>query len=388
MARITALLHAFALAQQRRRRREQSGSTRLLALLCGAGLLYAWLTQLWLLLRSSASSRGMSGQILLFAFALLWFFIPLTSDAAWPEDRLRLWPLRHGEVRILLLTPFFLGWKTIVLGSASLLTCSVFFVVDPKQAALFFAYLCAAGLCGTALACIGDALSKGRAASSERRTMPCDPLLRKEIFALARALDPWLGLLVATLAATSEALTAWMTPHKATIVFLLIALCQSTAPIAPFALDNETARERYRLLPASYAALVARKHAAAALLFLASLTPLLVALAWRQSLAELADSLLLLGLVLCGLLLAGILLMGLHGSQRIRMRPGRLSGEGLSLDLAFAATVIVAAPALLAVLATTGAPYLRQLALSGATLTFCSTIYLFCLTRHRWPRVH
>lgn len=389
MARITALLHTFALAQQRRRRREQSGSTQLLTFLCGAGLLYAWLTQLWLTARNPAPlRRSASEQILLFGFALLWLFIPLTNGAAWPEGRLQLWPLHRMERGLLSCARLFAGTQTILLGCASLLTCAVFLAVDPKQAALFLASLCAACLCGTALVCTGEAFTTKSSTTTHRLLNRFDPLLRKEIFALAHTLDPWLGLLVATLAAASEVFTSWMTPHKATAVFLFVALCQSTAPLAPFALDDEPQRERYRLLPVSYAAIVARKHAAAALLLLVSLAPLLVTLAWRQSLADLAESLLLLGAVCSGLLLTGVTLMDLRGCQRIRMRPDRLSGEGLSLDLALAAIAILVAPALLAVLPTLGAPWLNRFLVSGAALALCGTIYPFCLARRCWPRVH
>jgi hypothetical protein len=209
------------------------------------------------------------------------------------------------------------------------------------------------------------------------------PLWRKELRYYGRTLDFYIALIVSIAAALSECFGRWLTPGKATVPFLLLALLQMPAMLNPFGLDGARQIDRYRLFPVRYRELLEQKHLALTTLFVASALPLIAAIAWKSSFADSCSAALRLALVMASWLLTGLLLMHTQAAREIRMAMGSISGSDMSLLLALISAALLSAVPLAVVLAQPAGAW-RLLAPLGA-LCVLAAIYLLALRRQQWP---
>jgi hypothetical protein len=329
-------------------------------------------------------------QTLVLALSAFWLLVPSSVRPAIDANALLPYPLTRRQRFVYRLITHLFDWKPAVLAAASLLTILASLRLPDPVPGLLAAAGCLGGvlLAGLALALASESFAGRVSARRLLRRRPrarALPLLRKEAAYFLRTLDPWSGFAIAVVAGFSQAYAAWMSPAKAAVPLLLIAAVQLPAVLNPFALNGAGERDRYRILPLPFGRILAVKHGAALLVLVGSQTPLLLALLWRQSGRDAAESAALTALIAAGYLLAGAVLSRLRATAGIQAHFGAFSGEGLSLDLYAVAVAIAAAPAVAALVAARLDPAWPALAVEAAVLLPALALHSLLLRRRRWP---
>jgi hypothetical protein len=389
MAGLGTLLRYARLSRRRSLALKRSGMEKGAELCVFALLLWAYCRQLKLMVSGPLSSRWTAAEWMIAALAVLWTLMPVSVSPSIPVQGLSVYPLSGVKRAVYRLLSHWLDPKIAWLfGASAVNLVAVAWTAQPwLHVAQVLCVLVLACCTGTALALGGSAV-EDRGASSSRssraRRPRRFPLLWKELAYFARTLDPWMALLLAIAAGYTEVVGSWMTPAKATLPLLLISIVQLPAVLNPFALDSDSERDRYRLMPVAFASVVARKHAAVAALFLLSALPLMAALlfriSWRESFLAVAQ----LGLILESFLLSGLVLMDTPSARSIRMHFGGMAGDGLTIGtLAVAVTINAFFPIPVA-FALRRNGFGPKAAIEFGALLAVGLYYLWLLRRQRW----
>ena len=378
MARLTSLLALARVSDRRWSSTTRSGGERAVEALFGAGCAFAICSQLRLMVFGPTSGRLAAERLLLLCLCVAWVVVPLGVRPSIPLSSLAVYPLSTRHRTSFLIACYLQQPRLLAVCGASLLAVVAqlwlpFPLRHVSEAIVGFSLSAVTGLgLGMAMAQVQHrdygVISRGKPTSRPF------PFIRKELAYFSRTLDPYLALLLSVVAGYSEYLAAWLTPLKLLIPLLLIALVQSSAVLNPFALDTPQERERYKLLPVSHRRVVFQKHAALALIFACTTAPLAAALAYRTSLAQLVSSTLVIVLVLISWLCSGVFLMRTQSAQRVRMASGSLSGEGMSVPLAFVYGVLVCMVPASAALVSVRFPHVELPAL-GSALALLTMLY-------------
>jgi hypothetical protein len=388
MARMRSLLHYARLSRQRSMSLKRSGMAKGIELCIVALLLFAYYKQLKLMMTGPPSSRLPASELVILVLAMLWLLLPIGTIPSIPASLLTVYPLSQTQRVGYRLLSHWLDWKVTALFAASVVGI-VAIALTPRplmRIAQAICVLAAACTGGTALA-LGTAALQNRSLCSTQNTKARRirrfPLFYKEITYFSRTLDPYLALLIAVAAGYTETIAAWMTPAKATLPLLLLSVIQLPSVLNPFALNTRSEIDRYRLMPFSFARILANKHASSAALFLLSALPLVGALlfrlTWRQSIFTIAQ----LALILVSFLLTGLVLMHTLSAQNIKMRVGGLAGEGLTLGLFSVAAIMNAFFPLAVLFCTRGSWLVLQAAAFGAPIVL-GLFYAWLLRRQTW----
>jgi hypothetical protein len=389
MARLMPLLRYALLSRRRAYALRRSALAKGVDLCVAALCAYFFCRQIFLVLTAAAQVRLAAAELLCLTLAVLWLLLPLSLSPTLPASLLASFPLSRRQLAAYRLLSLWLDWKSVALALAS--AVSVVAVAFTPSGLLYSAQAAglflAGGLSGTLLAQAATRLQSQALPLAAHRSLRKNPLLHKELAYYARTLDPYAALLFALAAAYTEVLTPWMTPAKALVPLLLIALLQLPAALHPFALDSPAEQDRYRSLPVSFTRILANKHQALALLYLFSVSPLLAALFWQlpwmQSITVAAEAV----LVLICLLLAGLILMRMPSARGIQMRMGGFSGQGLTLELFFQAAVLSSLLPLTVLFLTQGRSPLLHAALPLGLCLVSGKVYFWLLSRQRWLAV-
>lgn len=393
MARLIALFRFIAL-DRRRAEAQRSGTVRLLEMIVGLILLGGFASLFWRAFTAPMGARMQAQSTLIQALIFFWIVLPASLQPPHPPGRYLLFPISRAQRLSLRFAARWLRWSILALVTASLTTLVAVLRTDWPSTEMRqnAALLAAPPFIGFAFASAAEFLLAGFSVPRLRATPPVllarfrwSLLLRKELFDLFRTLDPVLVLLVAGAVAASEFVAPWLTPAKALAPLLLLASFLLPAALNPFALCSRAELDRYRLMPASFARLVAVKYAALALVFLIATSPLLAVLLATPSGRP---ALPCIPLVLLGLLLSGLIFGRLPAARCIRMKPGTLSGEGMSFGLFFASVAVMAAPVALALLS--AGRFHARLAQSAVLLAAGLLLALAdgtLLARQRWARI-
>jgi hypothetical protein len=387
MARLNSLLALARVSDRRWSKTACSGTERAVELLIGALCVLAMLRQLGLIALGPTSGRLAAARLLTLCLCTASFVIPLSVRPSIPLSSLVLYPLSRREHTIYHVASYLQIPRVLAVCTASLLAViaaawvpAPLHHISEAAAALFMSASTGLGLSMVVL----RLQNRQRTPSLSRRepiSLPF-PLIRKEVAYFSRTLDPYLALALSIAAGYSEYLGAWLSPLKLLFPLLIIALVQSSAVLNPFALDTDQERNRYALLPVPFYRIVFQKHIAAALILVATTSPLAAALAYRMSLPDLLASLLMAALVLMSWLYAGLLLMPTPSARQVRMAFGTLSGEGMSLTLALGNALLITLVPLCAALASTKIGHANLLSASGA-LALITLLYVARLRRSK-----
>jgi hypothetical protein len=389
MARLRPLFHYALVSNRRAFALKRSAMARGFEYGLAFVIAYAFCKQLWSVMTGPGSARLAVAKPLVFILGALWVLLPLSSSPAFSAQQLAGYPLSRRQQGVYRLLSHWLDWKAAALLIASL-ACVIALAWTPRgllHMALAMGLMLVGGICGTALAIAATQLQtcNGEAAKGRRALkMRSNPLFRKELTYYARTLDPYAALLIAMVAGYTELAAQWMTPIKATIPLLLISVTLLMAVLNPFALDAQTERDRYRSLPLSFARILANKHAALAVIFLVSESPLVAALLWQlpwlDGFAVLAE----LAVILVSYLLTGLVLMRTPSAGNIRIRMGSFSGQGITLELYTQAIAMNALFPLAVLFLARGRLPLLHVAIPLAMFVALSALYLWLLRRQNW----
>ncbi len=378
MARLRAMLALSRLSDRRWSATERSGEEKADAALFGAACAFAIFKQLHLLVFGPLVARLPAERLLVLCLCFAWIVVPLAVRPSIPVSSLGLFPLTRQQ-RVLYAAVSYLQNVRLfaVLGASLLIVAAEFWLPSPflhaTKAVVSFMLSAIAGLSLS----VGLTLvqNRGRAFISRRALAShAFPMVRKELAYFRRTLDPYLALLLSLVAGYSEYLSAWVTPLRLLLPLLLIAVIQSSAVLNPFGLDTAQERERYKLLPISYRRVILQKHTALAVLSLGTTAPLIAALAWRMPFHQFVAAMLASLLVLVSWCCSGLLLMHTPSAHRVRMAFGTLSGDGMSIALAFGCAFLVCFVPVLAALIALRYPHLN-IATLGSGLLLLAIVY-------------
>lgn len=356
MARVRALLALSRRSDRRVSETTRSGTEKLFEIGIAAGASFALLQQLRAIAVGPLDHRVKAGHLVALVLCALWAVIPLSIRPTIPVQALSLYPLTTAQQLLFHVLSYLQNRRLLALLAASFaVLVTIARVPEPIfHMAQATAALAISSLLGLALATLLRSFAHGNSSSGlSRRTQTSWPLplLRKEFRYFSRTLDLWVALVISLAAGYSEYLAAWMTPAKASLPLLLLALMQLPLVLNPYGLDAPYERERYQLLPIPARRILFLKHVALATLFLAASIPLAGSLFYRMPLKESSIAVWLFLVVLLSWLCTGILLMRLPAARTVRMAFGTLSGDGMSIVLSLqAAALLLSLPILLGIL--------------------------------------
>jgi hypothetical protein len=346
MARLRVLLALSRTSDQRLSETARSGTEKLVEFCIVGGASFALLQQLRAIATGPSNYRLKAGHFVVLVLCAIWALIPLSIRPTISVQSLRLYPLTAPQQLAFHVLSYLQNRRLLALFAASFaVIITLIRVPDPlSHMAKAAASLVAAMLFGLLLATFLRPSVNGHSSPRLSRQIPTSkafPLVRKEFRYFSRTLDPYVAILISLSAGYSEYLAAWMTPAKAMLLLLLVAVMQLSLVLNPFGLDTLHERERYRLLPISHQKILFEKHIALAILFMAATIPLAGSLFYRMPLQQSSITALLLFVVLLSWLCTGLFLMRLPAARTIRMAFGTLSGDGMSILLALQAAALL-----------------------------------------------
>lgn len=352
MAGLSSLLKYGLLDRRRASRVEKSGGTRLLEICIAAGLAFGFAKQIWTILTGSPERQLSAETTATCVLSLLLLLIPMNLRTAFSAEVLLVFPISKPQRLFIGVIAQILDWRMITLLVASAITI-LSLARTPKpisQVLGVSALLLASCIAGIGFAIGADFLRKririkGRASRPPQTSRY--PLLRKELGYLLRTLNPYISFLVGVAVACTEIAGRWITPGKAVISLLLIAMLQLPPLLNPFALDSESEIDRYRIMPKAQGNIVAGKHLANVLLLALCFMPLLFVIALHQSWIDTVRTLTEAALVELGGLFAAMLFMGTALARQIRMEFWKTSGESMSPALFLLASASTASVVLI-----------------------------------------
>lgn len=389
MVGLKGLLFYARLSDRRRWAVKRTGTEAVLELCLGGAAAFAFFRQLDRIAMGPLPMRLPAARALILVLAVAWFFAPATASPSISPRSLAVYPLASFQKIAYRILSYLQQWQVLaILGASVLSVVALTRVPQPVFAiALASALLTVAALTGlgTAIALAGIS-SVIRSSQPNRRALKTHrlPLFRQGIRYYARILDPYLALLASILAGLTEYFGAWMTPLKATIPLLLIALLQMPAVLNPFGLENLTEMERHLLLPQPYWKLLLQKHLALAVFFLLSALPLCAALGYRMSLQNLCVEGVQLCIVLMSWLLAGMLLMRTRAARRVHMSFGSISGSNMPALLAVTAALLLAVVPMSESFAIRGTNPATGFLEALGVLSVLIAAYSFLVRQQRW----
>jgi hypothetical protein len=388
MARLKVLLQFARLSDHRARIVKQSSSEITVEILFGLVAVYAYFLLLQAMVVGTMPSRLSAARWTVWILTTVWALLPLTVSSSIPVHRLLLYPFTRLERSIYWVVSILQRRRFAVLCVASMPVVFACLRLPRPMLASGKAVLAMVLAAGTSL-CVSALLSNlqtreafhwtRRPAAGRQRF----PLWRKDFRYYSRTLDFYIALMVSIFAGFSEYFGRWLTPTKATIPFLLVAVLQIGTVLNPFSLDGRQQMDRYHLFPVRYRELLLQKHLALVILFATGILPLVASMLWKMSFIESCATGLQLNLVMASWLVTGLLLMHTHAAQEVRMTMGVLSSSAMSLQLALISYILTAIFPFGVALARTSGVW--NLLIPAGILCLLATIYLLILRRKEWP---
>ena len=349
---------------------------------------YVLFRQLKVILDGPLPMRLSAARMLISTLMAAWVLLPSATPVTIPGSRLALYPLTLAQKGIFSILSILQNRRITAVLAASLVSILVMARLPHSLMAMAEAATALTVTAGVGVGCaialqslqIGTRHMRGNELKWRRF-----PLLCKELRCYLRTLDFYLAFFISTGAGLSELFGDWMSPAKAALPLLLLAMLQMPAILNPFGLETPPQLDRYHLLPTPYWKLLFGKHIALAMLFLASTVPVAAALICRMPFVESCSSAAVLCLVLMSWLVTGLLLMRLPSARQIRVAFGAISGNDMSALLVIQSAMMMAAVPVAAAVA------MRSLSPVGGSLTtfgllcFMIAVYVWSLRKQDWP---
>lgn len=202
-------------------------------------------------------------------------------------------------------------------------------------------------------------------------------------------MDFYVALIISLCAGLSEFLGKWMSPVKAIVPLLLIALPQMPAFLNPFGLETRSELDRLLLAPRRYWVLLRTKHVALVTLFLLSTLPLSLALIYRMPFIQLSITMIEICTIGLSCLIVGLSLMHQPRARqiRIRMAGSLISGSNMSTLFWLEVVVLVATIPVCEGWAVRYIGYSRPCLILSAVFFPLGAVYLWQLRKQDWPTI-
>ena len=390
MARLKPILRYARMIDQRAYAIKRSSAEKGVEILIGFAIATALFRQFETIAMAPVLIRLSAARLLILELVAAWVLLPSIAPVTIPVRLLAFYPLTWKQKVVYRVASILQHWRVFAIIVLSLLSVAVLVrlphpavVISKAVAALVIA--ASVGI-GCAIVLPGFRIVRDRRATNG--AIPKShkyPLLRKEIRCYLRTLDFYFALSISLFAALSEFYGNWLSPAKAIVPLLIIALLHIPAFLNPFGLEDSSQLDRYLLTPKPYSLLLATKHMALAILFLVSTLPLDVSLAYQMHFLQISTMAMETCTVVTSCLIVGISLMNKPHAQEIKMDAGKISGSNMSFLFVMQVAVLVAAIPLCEGVTTLYAGGLGNFLIPSGILCAATATYLWLLRKQTWP---
>ncbi len=392
MARIAPLLQYARIAARRNYVLKLSSSEKAVQALVSLFIAAALFRQFKAIAVGPMPVRSSAAQLLIGGLASAWIILPCLAPIAIPLRALALYPLTWKQKAVYRIFLILQNWRVLTIIGISFISIAVLVRVPHALLVIAesFGVLAIAASIGVGCAIALEYLQigKNRKVINSNPIEPhrC-PLLRKDLRSYLRMTDFYVALAISLCAGFSEFFGNWISPVKAIVPLLLVALPQMPAFLNPFGLETQPELDRLLLAPTPYWVLLGTKHIALITLFLLSTLPLSLALIYQMPFIQFSITTIEICTIGLSCLIVGLSLMHLPRARQIRIRMvgSLISGSNMSTLFSLEVVVLAATIPVCEGWAVRYIGYSWLCLIISAIFFPLGAVYLWQLCKQDWP---